>query len=146
MDSPPGSLLAPRPCNIHVPLGAAPRWVSWQRNPSERNSKPVGEILLRALRLQNSPAVEQPSGSQPLGILGEAGEEQRAPAPCPQGPSVTKHWPSTAHCWERILKRGCKDVTQVPPFAAIQWQSREGLRCQELSRTLCLPLLYHSLP
>lgn len=47
MDSPPGSLLAPRPCNIHVPLGAAPSWgllaeesIREKLKASGRNSSP----------------------------------------------------------------------------------------------------------
>lgn len=74
MDSPPGSLLAPRPCNIHVPLGAAPRWVSWQRNPSERNSKPVGR--------NSSPSTQAPKqpccgAAQWVSATGDPGRGRR---------------------------------------------------------------------
>lgn len=73
-------------CEHQLPAG-----VSWHRNPSERSSEPegtgggeVGEILLRALRLHTSPALRRLwSSPVDLGIPGEAGEEQGAPAPWP---------------------------------------------------------------
>lgn len=156
----------------HLPLGAAPSWALLAEESSREKLKASGDRRRRSGRnsapstqAPNQPcpsvAVEQPSGSQPWGsqpwgsqpsgsqpsgsqpwgsqplkVPGKAGEEQRAL--CPQGASVTKAWLGTAGRGSR------RAVTQVPPFAAILWQSREGLQRQELSRTLgllCLSLL-----